>query len=72
MPVDHYRTPVGMQPGMFIHANYAEALISNRVYRLAPSPWVTSIESVSLLILGIGVVVTELATTRLLLVALTI
>lgn len=31
--VDSYETPVGNIPGVFIHANYAEALLNSRIFR---------------------------------------
>jgi CHASE2 domain-containing sensor protein len=31
--VDTFHTPVGALPGVFVHANYAEALLDGRIYR---------------------------------------
>jgi CHASE2 domain-containing sensor protein len=38
-PVDTYNTPVGPMAGMFIHANYIEALLDDRYQRIVPLPF---------------------------------
>ncbi len=38
-PVDSYNTPAGPMAGMFIHANYIEALLDDRYQRIVPLPF---------------------------------
>jgi hypothetical protein len=57
--VDSYDTPVGREQGVYLHASYSEALISDRAYRLAPSPWPTLMKFASILILGVVNVIAE-------------
>lgn len=38
-PVDTHETPVGPMAGMYIHANYIEALLDDRYQRIVPLPF---------------------------------
>ncbi len=51
--VDTYNTPAGKMSGVFIHANYVEALLDRRVYRPMAKPLAVAVEAVLLAVLAV-------------------
>ncbi|MEA2600741.1 MAG: hypothetical protein QOF89_1733 [Acidobacteriota bacterium] len=52
--VDVYRTPVGLIPGVFIHANYVESLLNARTFQPIPESLLVTVEI--LLVLTVAVI----------------
>jgi len=65
--VDTYDTPAGKMGGVFIHANYVEALLDRRVYRSIAKPLAVGVEAVLLAALAILFAVKVSRTLKLLL-----
>jgi CHASE2 domain-containing sensor protein len=66
IPIDPERTPVGDQPGVFVHASHAETLMAGRIYKLAPSRWLSALKFSPLVVLGLIVATAKRTRTKIL------